>query len=341
MQSVATKPAEKIQLNIGGMSCSFCTQTIRKAYSRMEGVRDVHVSLAHEEVLIEYDPTQRTPTELRDTLRQLGYTVRDRDKLKAYEEQQAELRHARYLLLWAAAFTFITLGIMVARWLGVQQVWFRPTMIALALLTVFGAGRHILHMAVQSLRRGILNQHVLLEFGAFAGLIGGAIGLFNPAFPAADFFAVATFITAYHLLSGWASMLVRTRASQAVRKLLDLQPATARVVQADGTEVETQIAAVQSGDRVRVRPGESVPVDGRVVTGASAVNESLVTGEPIPVEKTMGDEVIGGSLNQTGTLVVEVTKVGEESFLAQVARHIEEARAMKPGILVLADRVLQ
>jgi heavy metal translocating P-type ATPase len=230
---------------------------------------------------------------------------------------------------------------MVARWFGIQQAWFRPVMILAALLTVFGAGWHILLMALQSLRRGILNQHVLLELGAFAGLIGGLIGLFNQAFPAGEFFAVATFITTYHLLSGYASLLVRTKASESVHKLLDMQPATARLVYPDGREEEVAIDVVKPGDRVRVRPGESIPVDGRVAAGISAVNESLVTGEPIPVEKSAGDAVIGGSLNQSGTLVVEATKVGEESFLAQVARHLEEARAMKPGVLALADKVLQ
>jgi P-type E1-E2 ATPase len=109
----------------------------------------------------------------------------------------------------------------------------------------------------------------------------------------------------------------------------------------DGREEEVPIEQVARGDRVRVRPGERVPVDGRVVEGASAVDESLVTGESIPREKVGGDEVIGGSVNQSGTLVVIVTKVGEESFLQQVARHIEEARVMKPGIIALVDRVLK
>ena len=106
---------------------------------------------------------------------------------------------------------------MVARWLGLRQPWFRTVMIGLALAMVFGVGWHILAVAVQSLRRGILNQHVLLEFGAFAGLLGGGLGLLWPdRFPAADFFAVATFVTAYHILSGYASLLVRARASGAV-----------------------------------------------------------------------------------------------------------------------------
>ncbi len=336
-----TQTNDKLQVKIGGMACSFCTMTIEKALGRMDGVTAVHVSLAHEEALIEYDPAKRTPTELRDTLRQIGYTVRDSDKVRAYEEQQAELREARNRLIVAGTFTLLTALMMLASWLGYRQPWFRPLMIGMALLTVFGAGWHILVMAGQSLRRGILNQHVLLEFGAFAGLIGGFIGLLNDTFPAADFFAVATFITTYHLLSGWASLLVRTRASESVRQLLALQPATAHLILPDGETVETPIEQIQPGDQVRIRPGAAIPVDGRILSGQSAVDESLVTGEPLPIEKTAGDEVIGGSVNQNGMLVVVVRQVGEDSFLAQVARQIEEARAMKPGLLALVDRVLQ
>ncbi len=332
---------EKLQVKVGGMACSFCTMTIEKALGRMEGVTAVHVSLAHEETLIEYDPARRTPTELRDTLRQIGYSVRDSDKVRAFEEQQAELRQAKNRLIAAGIFTLITTIIMIARWIGFRELWFQPTMIVMALLTTFGAGWHILVMAVQSLRRGILNQHVLLEFGAFAGLIGGVIGISNPLFPAPDFFAVATYITSYHLLSGWASLLVRTRASEAVRSLLALQPATARLVLANGRIQEVPIEQIKPGDLVRVRPGESLPVDGRIQNGRSAIDESLITGEPIPVSKTVGDDVTGGSINQNGTLVVEVLKVGDDSFLTQVAHHIEEARAMKPGILALVDRILQ
>jgi heavy metal translocating P-type ATPase len=195
-------------------------------------------------------------------------------------------------------------------------------------------------MAVPSIRRGIFNQHVLLEFGAFAGLVGGVLGFFRRDFPMPDFFGVAVFITTYHVLSGYASLFVRTRASQAVRKLMELQPPSARVIR-NGREEEVPIEYVQQGDLVRIRPGEAIPVDGQITEGASAVDESLITGEPIPKEKVPGDEVIGGSINQAGTLVVRVTKVGEESFLQQVARHIEEARALKPGIILLVDRILR
>ncbi len=213
---------------------------------------------------------------------------------------------------------------------------------ALALALVFGVGRHILYMAVQALRRGIVNQHVLLEIGAFAGMAGGVIGLVlnRPGYPTAAFFAVSVMVGTYHIFSEWLSLIVKTRSSQAVKRLLDLQPETARVVR--GTEeLELPIEDVKVGDLVRIRPGERVPVDGIVVSGHSGVDQSLVTGEAVPVEKAEGDLVIGGSINGNGTLLAKVTAIGESSFLHQVIRHVEDARALKPGLLHLVDRVLR
>ena len=213
---------------------------------------------------------------------------------------------------------------------------------ALALFVVFVVAPHILRMAYQSGRRGILNQHVLLEVGAFAGIAGGIIGLTDVLddYPTAAFFAVTVLVANYHIFSEWLSLLVKTRSSQAVKKLLDLQPDTARVM-SDGVERDIPIEDVRVGDLVRIRPGERVPVDGRVERGHSAVDLSLVTGEAVPVERSVGDEVIGGSINGDGTLVVAATRVGTDSFLAQVVRHVEDARALKPGILHLVDRVLR
>ncbi|MDP9890113.1 heavy metal translocating P-type ATPase [Pseudarthrobacter enclensis] len=213
----------------------------------------------------------------------------------------------------------------------------------LALAAVFGIGPHILRMAYQSGRRGILNQHVLLEVGAFAGIAGGLIGLTGvlPDYPTAAFFAVTVLIMNYHIFSEWLSLLVKTRSSQSVRKLLDLQPDLARLVTVDGAEAEVPVEQVRVGDLVRVRPGERIPLDGRVRDGVSAVDVSLVTGEPVPVDAGPGDQVVGGSVNGTGTLRVQVSATGAEGFLAQVIRHVEDARALKPGILHLVDRILR
>ena len=335
------------QFNVGGMSCSFCAESIEKAYRRTDGVEDVDVSLAHEEVLVQYDADRIDEVGVKDTLRDLGYTIRDPDKEKRYEQQQAELADGKRQLVLAGSASIVVAALM--GWMIFVMGRFESESfamdifaLALALGTMFGPGRYIKEKAYQSLRRGILNQHVLLEAGAFAGLLGGFLGLFVfPSFPTVHFFAVSVFITTYHILSEYTSLIVRTRASQAVQSLLDLQPDTARRITDDGDVEEVPVDDLSLGDRVRIKPGENVPVDGEVVDGTSTVDESVATGESIPEEKTVGDAVIGGSVNETGTLLVEVTATGEDAFLNQVAHEIEEARAMKPGIIQLADRVLR
>jgi cation transport ATPase len=189
----------------------------------------------------------------------------------------------------AAGVSVLALGLLLLKQQGLFGEAIPWVVAALAVTLVFGVGRHIFVMAVQALRRGILNQHVLLETGAFAGLTGGVIGLAldPPGYPTAAFFAVSVLITTYHIFSEWLSLIVKTRSSQAVKRLLDLQPDTARV-ERDGREVVLPIDEVAVGDRVRIRPGERLPVDGAVVSGRSAVDQSLVTGEPIPVEETGG-----------------------------------------------------
>lgn len=264
----------------------------------------------------------------------------------------ASLIAAVYLVLRAQGAVKATLGAAAASVLLIGLTWLRQTgalggneawiAAALAVLVVFVLARQILSIAWQSLRRGIINQHVLLEAAAFAGLIGGVYGIAagGPDFPAAPFFCVAVMVCNYHIFSEWLSLIVKTRSSQAVRRLLDLQPDMANVIR-DGQEVELPIEEVAVGDLVRVRPGERIPVDGVITEGRSGVDVSLVTGEPLPVERATGDTVVGGSMNGLGMLVVRVTATGATSFLQRVVQEVEDARALKPGMLHLVDRVLK
>jgi len=243
----------------------------------------------------------------------------------------------------AAALGALAAGLLAAKQSGALPVPVSWVMALLAATLVFGVGGHILRMAIQALRRGILNQHVLLEAAALAGLSGGTLGLVlgSPAdYPTAAFFAVAVMVATYHIFSEWLSLIVKTRSSQAVKRLLDLQPATARVLR-EGAESELPLESVRLGEVVRIRPGESIPVDGEVLEGHSSVDQALVTGEPAPAAKKAGDKVVGGSVNGTGSLLVRVSAVGEETFLQRVAREVEDARALKPGLLHLVDRVLK
>ncbi len=330
----------RYQVKIGGIACSFCANTIRKALMGMDGIKRVSVSLSHEEALVEYDPALIHPGEINEVLINLGYTVRDPSKLRSFEEEEFELKKERKRLILAGVVVGISIPMMISMWIGLMRWWFPYLMFSLAVLNVFGPGWYILKMAYHSLKRGIFNQHVLMELTAFGGLAGGLLGSVFPEFPQADFFAVTIFVTAYHILSGYTSMLVRARSSKAVKMLLSLQPALARVV-SDGNERMVSVENLKRGDVVRVKPGETIPVDGMVVQGESSVDESIVSGESIPVEKNPGDEVISGSINLTGSLLIEVTSAGEESFIFRVARYVEEARALKPGILQLVDRILK
>jgi heavy metal translocating P-type ATPase len=381
----------RFRVKVGGLHCSLCTGTIETALGQHPGVHKVAVSLTHEQALVEYDPSQVRPEELVGTLKDLGYTIWDPRKARAFEEEERELVREGRRLLTAIGFSLATISLIFQAqgWLsivvpvvvglslltaaflilrrsgllatvsgltalvgvfGVALVaksssagdWIPLVVGVFALFVVFVLANHILTMAYQSLRRRILNQHVLLVAGAFAGIVGGLIGLiFHPSgYPTAPFFAVSVLIVNYHLFSEWLSLLVKTRSSQAVKRLVDLRPDTAHVIR-DGEEQELSVDEVRVGDLVRVRPGERLPVDGEVVGGHSSVDQSLLTGEPLPVEKSEGDSVIGGSINSLGTLLVRVTAIGEQSFLQQVIRSVEDARALKPGILHLVDRILK
>jgi len=382
----------RIRARIGGLHCSLCTGTIEKALGRRPGVDKVAVSLTHEQVLIEYDPSVARAEDLLQTLKDIGYTISDPRKLRPFDEEERALVRERGRFLtaltmstaamglagypvdsawfWLCVFSIASLvafSFVVLRSYGLLRAFLGSALLAvfgagiyalqlrgafggatpwfagaLALFLIFGVGGHIVRMAVSALRRSILNQHVLVELGAFAGLAGGTLGLaFRPPnYPTTAFFSVAVMVLTYHIFSEWLSLIVKTRSSQAVKKLLDLEPDVAHVVKG-GKEQEVPLESVRVGDLVRIRPGERVPVDGQVESGESDVDESLVTGEPLPIHKGPGDRILSGSLNGHGTLLVRVTAVGEESFLRQVIRSVEDARALKPGLLHLVDRVLR
>ena len=332
---------EKVQMKIGGMHCSLCTRSIQKALSRIEGVHSVQVSIAHEEALVQYDPGRVSPLVLQETLEDIGYTVREPDQAEIFAEEERELAMARSKAITSGVLLLSASALMTTMLLIGPRVFLTLAMGFLALFIIFGPARFILFRnGWQSLRRGILNQDVLASASALGGLLGGIVGLFFPAWPAGGFFGATVFVLSFHLIGGFVSVLVHMRASQSVRRLLALTPSVARRIDERGKEVEVYIEDLEVGDLVQVRPGERIPVDGEVMEGASAVDESLVTGESIPHDRLPDDEVIGGSLNQTGSLVIRVTQVGKDTFLRTVARYVGEARAMKPGILRLVDQVL-
>lgn len=332
---------EKLHLRVGGMHCSLCTDSIRRSVSQLDGVQSVQVSIAHEEALIEYDPARVDPLEIQSSLEDIGYTVRPPDHAEVFAEEERDLRAARNKALEAVGLLIAASALMLAAFVAGRNLYTATAMGVLATYTAFGPARFIiLRNGFQSIRRRIFNQDVLVSASALGGLVGGAIGLVITDLPAGGFFGATVFVLGFHLVGGYASVLVHVRASQSVRRLLALEPPTAHRIDPSGVESQVPVEELEVGDLVRVRPGERIPIDGVVTEGASAVDESLVTGEPVPADKLPGSEVIGGSVNQAGSITVRVTRVGADTFLRTVARHVAEARALKPGILRLVDRVL-
>jgi Cu+-exporting ATPase len=335
---------EQLQITVGGMHCSLCTESITDGLERMKGVEDADVSIAHEEALVRYDPAQIDESEIWGLLHDLGYEPSQVGYEQRFENEQEDLAAARRKAEIAGGL-LVGVSALMAGNVFLPEVTTIPVYAyaigILALGTFVGPARVIIFRnGWQSLRRGILNQDLLVSVAATGGLVGGVIGLVTPAFPADGFFGATVFVLAFHLIGGYAAVKVHVEASQSVRQLLDLEPTTAHKIAADGTETDIAREELATGDRVRVRPGERIPVDGTVISGTSAVDESLVTGESTPQEKRDGDEVVGGSINHDGSLTIEVTRTGEDTFLRTVAQQVAEARALKPGILRLVDRVL-
>jgi len=328
----------KYHRKISGLSCSFCVETVKKAVSRLDGVKEVHVSLSHEEILVLFNPRIMREEEIERTLRNLGYKVREPTKTFTRE---AELNRVKKYLITSGILALIASTLMILMWIGIKQPIIKWIMLIIAGITMFGPGLHIKGMAWHSLKSRILNQHVLLEMGAFSGLIGGILGLtILPNFPAPDFLAISTYLTGYHILGEYSSLYVKNRASKAVDRLLSLQPRDATVI-INGEEVVKPVEELRPGDIVRIRPGERIPIDGVVIRGETTVDESVLTGESLPIYKKKGDEVIGGSINQSGSIDIRVTKTGEDTFIQRVAKMVEEARALKPSILLIMDKVLK
>lgn len=325
---------------IGGMHCSLCVESIRKALTRLPGVLEVYVSIAHGEALIRYEPAQASPADFLRTLEALGFTVHPAEEQAAIAQEERELRTARSRALGAGVALAMAALMAGMRMGGSMKPGWMVGQAAVALFLALGPARFVLRNGWESLRRGILNQDVLVLVAATAGLIGGVLGWRDPAIPGDVFLGAVAFILAFHTIGGYLSVKVHAQASWAVRRLLRLQPEIAIRIRPDGAEEEIPVRFLQKGDRIRVRPGERIPADGVVVAGSSTVDESLLTGEPMPVVKSPGDEVIGGAINGEGSLIVEVTRADETMFLRQVARLVAEARAMKPGILRLVDQVL-
>ena len=325
----------RLHRKIYGIQCSFCVETIYKALSTLDGVERVYVSMAHEEIYIDYDDEKVDEETLSKLVEDLGYRFEEESLEKEYVAER------RRLIVSGLISLYIGLS-MVFMWLGLYIPYNIFIVSILASTNFFILGYRYLVMAFNVIRRGILNQHVLMAVTGFAGVFGGLLGFIYgvDVFPPIEFFGVSSFVTTYHLLGGYSGEYVRKRSREAIERVKRLSPDKAVIVR-DGTKIEVSIEEVVEGDLVIIRPGERAAVDGVVVEGSSSFDESLVTGESIPVDKSVGDEVISGSLNLENPVIVKALRVVGNRFIDHVVDYIKFSRAAKPNILRLLDKVLK
>ena len=333
---------ERMSLSLQGMHCASCVSTIETALAEVPGVSQASVNLATSRAHV--TGRRLDPARLIRAVRDSGYGAAPASETgspSADDDSRAEERDALRRTLVAAALSVPVVVLSMAHVMFPMREWL---LLALTLPVYAWAGAPFLTGAWRTLRRRNANMDTLVAIGTTAALLLSLAATVAPSsMPASGgmapvYYEAVGVILTLLLLGRWLETRARARASDAVRRLLSLAPRTARRIE-NGGEREVALAEVVPGDRLRVKPGDAVPVDGVVRSGRSSVDESMLTGESIPVEKKEGDRVIGGTIDGEGVLEIEATAVGNDTALAHIARLVAEAQASKPPIQKLADRI--
>ena len=333
---------ETLALAVEGMHCASCVSTIERALSAVPGVHEASVNLATARATVRGEDLDAR--RLVEAVRGSGYDARPETEASAGDEERRARAEDRALLWRTAASAALTLPVLVLSMSGMRLPGRDVLLLALTLPVYLWAGWPFLSGMVRTLSRRTANMDTLVGLGTTAAfLLSAAATAFPSRFAAAGaaghvYYEAVGVIVTLLLLGRWLETRARGRTSAAIRKLLDLAPKKARLLK-KGMEVEVPVSEVSVGDRLLVKPGDAIPVDGTVRAGASAVDESRITGESLPVEKRAGDRVVGGTMNQEGTLEIEATAVGSDTALAHIVRLVREAQASKPPIQKLADRI--
>ena len=343
----------ELTLDVQGMTCASCVAHVEGALNELDGINVATVNLGLGTAKVTYIPGVVSVSVMKKAVQDVGYEAKERsegadalDRERQTREEEIK-RQGRNLIIAGTIGLIVMIGTFYDM-LGPLKI-FVPEFLSykwvIGLLTtpiVFGPGRQFFTNSWRGLKHGVTDMNLLYATG-----IGAAYGiaLINTIFPnagfggeGATFFESAALLTAFIILGRWLEALTRGRTSEAIRKLMKLQPKVARVIRS-GTEQEIPAEEVELHDLILVRPGESIAVDGEVMEGYSAVDESMLTGESLPVEKKAGDTVIGGTINKTGAFKFKATRIGTDTALAQIIKLVENAQASKAPIQKLADWV--
>ncbi|CAK8584242.1 MULTISPECIES: heavy metal translocating P-type ATPase [Priestia] len=342
--------SEKAEFAITGMTCAACSTRIEKGLNKLEGVTKASVNLALETASVEYSPSQIAPQDITQRVEKLGYGAKlkseEKEEEQSYREKELSEQKGKFWfsfilsvpLLWAMVshFTFTS-------FIPLPHMLMNPwVQLALATPVQFVVGKQFYVGAFKALRNKSANMDVLVALGTsaayFYSLYFSLKSLGSSAHTNQLYYETSAILITLILLGKLFEANAKGRSSEAIKKMMGLQAKTAVVIR-DGAEVEIPVEEVQKGEVIFIKPGEKVPVDGEIIEGQSALDESMLTGESVPVDKNIGDKVIGATLNKNGFLKIKATNVGRETALAQIIKVVEEAQGSKAPIQRLADYI--
>jgi P-type Cu+ transporter len=340
---------EKVELDISGMTCAACSSRIEKSLNRMEGISNASVNLTGETGTVEYNPAVVSVEDMLTKIEKLGYKgsiKQDRETKKSKKEEEIASKKRKLFLSILLSLPLLYTMLAHMPWdtgLPMPHLLMNPWFqLVLASIVQFYIGGQFYVGAYRALRNKSANMDVLVALGTSAALFYSVAEAFktigNPEYMPQLYFETSAVLITLILVGKYFETLAKGRTTEAISKLLNLQAKEATIIR-DGEEVKIPLDQVAAGDTLIVKPGEKIPVDGKVISGNSSVDESMITGESIPVEKAEGDLVIGSTLNKNGTLRMEAQKVGKETALAGIIKIVEEAQGSKAPIQRMADYI--
>ena len=340
---------EKTEFEITGMTCAACSARIEKGLNKLDGVMNANVNLALEKAMVEYNGTVLTPVDIIKKVESLGYGAKVKDEAReAVDHRQLEIKKQTRKFIFSGILSLPLLWTMVGHFSFTSFIWV-PKMFmnpwvqfVLATPVQFFIGKQFYVGAYKALKNMSANMDVLVVLGTsaayFYSVYQSILSLGENAHMVELYYETSSILITLIILGKLFEAKAKGRSSEAIKKLMGLQAKTA-VVERAGAEQEIPIEEVMVGDLLHIKPGEKIPVDGKIIEGFSAIDESMLTGESVPVDKKMGDEVIGATINKNGFLKVKATKVGRDTALAQIIKVVEEAQGSKAPIQRLADQI--
>lgn len=332
---------EHAEFDVVGMTCAACANRIEKRLNRMDGVQSAPVNFALETVSVAYNPAEVSMSDMEQVITKLGFTLKPKQQEQHTDHRQVEIKKQTRKFILSLILALPLLWTMVAhfsftRFIWVPDVLMNPwVQMALATPIQFIIGWQFYEGAYKALRNKSANMDVLVALGTSAAYFYSVYLAFSGQHEALYFETSAVLITLI-ILGKLFEARAKGRSSEAIKKLMGLQAKEATVIR-EGQAMRIAISEVVLGDIVQVKPGEKIPIDGEIISGASAVDESMLTGESVPVDKKAGDHVIGATLNKNGALQVKATSIGRNTALAQIIKVVEEAQGSKAPIQRMAD----